>query len=64
MSGFKNRVHALAALPARDRLATAFDTFGEIAGIAPTGTEIAELGGGKNVLGLNALRSRFACQGG
>lgn len=56
-------IDPLATFPARDRLATAFDAFGKITGLAPTRAETAKLGGGENMLSLDASGARFIGHG-
>ncbi len=59
----EHRVYRLAAGPAGERLAAALGALGKVAGTAPAGAEITELGGGEKVLGLNALRPGLVSQG-
>lgn len=55
VGGLEDRVDLLATLPASQRLAAVLDAFGKPFRFLPAGAEIAELGGGKHVLGFQAL---------
>ncbi len=62
VGGLEQRVHRLAAGPARERPAVALGAGGKSAGVAPARAEVAELGGREEVLRFDALRPGLVSQ--